>query len=129
MPALLWVQGLQGAANATASGEMAPDHIQVDRVVGGDEAGLEGNAPPFEFGAGEDAGGEGAGGGEDQLPVRQVLQGGEGGFLGHDPDALDALRRAGVSAQVLRVEQRGLGDAYLNALERALSIPVTALAR
>ena len=45
------------------------------------------------------------------------------------PDALDALRRAGVSAQVLRVEQRGLGDAYLNALERALSIPVTALAR
>lgn len=45
------------------------------------------------------------------------------------PAALDALHRAGVSAQVLRVEQRGLGDAYLNALERALSIPVTALAR
>lgn len=45
------------------------------------------------------------------------------------PAVLDLLRALGLPVQQVRVEQRGLGLGCLDALERALTVPVTGLER
>lgn len=55
----LRAQSLQGATDATAGGVVALGDIEINGIMGGHEAGLEGNAAPFQFRSGQQAGGKG----------------------------------------------------------------------